>query len=340
MNNYPTINYIGNKQKIVDWIIRKLPIKKGVVVDLFSGGASVSYGLKKKGFSVLSNDFLYSNYVLAKAIIENSTDILDFRKIKYEPKSSDIEKKYFEINFLSDVLYFDFEVKELAKLLLVSENVKEYEKSLFLALLRRAMIRKIPYSRMNIRWDQIKKFRDEEYSYKKYKRRRAYHNKTFSYHIEDYLDQYNKAVFDNGKDNKAFQKDAYVFLKELNVKVDLIYMDPPYPSTMNDYISFYGYFDHILGKQIDNYSKLTDKQTFMGEFEKIIKIACEKSKFVALSINNRAKPSYLEVSKMMSNYGLVSIHEKSHVYKVTGKENKNKSIEYLIILKAKKKSGQ
>jgi adenine-specific DNA-methyltransferase len=336
MNKYPTINYIGNKQKIVDWIIEKFPIKNGTVVDLFSGGASVSYGLKKKGFRVLSNDFLYSNYVLAKALIENSADILDFRKIEYKPKLSDIEKKYSEINFLSDVLYFDFEIKELAKLLLVSENVKEYEKSIFLALLRRAMIRKIPYSRMNIRWDQIKKFRDEEYSYKKYKRRRAYHNKSFFYHIEDYLDQYNKAVFDNGKENMAFQKDAYVFLEELNENVDLIYMDPPYPSTMNDYESFYGYFDQILGKKIETYSKLTDKLTFMEEFEKLVKLACETSNFVALSINNRAKPSYLEISKMVSKYGLVSIHEKNHVYKVTGKENKNKSIEYLIVIDTKK----
>ena len=336
MNKYPTINYIGNKQKIVDWIIQKFPIKNGTVVDLFSGGASVSYGLKQKGFRVLSNDFLYSNYVLAKAIIENSTDILDFRKIEYEPDTLDIETKYNEINFLSDLVYFDFEIKELAKLLLVSENVKEYEKSIFLALLRRAMIRKIPYSRMNIRWDQIKKFRDEEYSYKKYKRRRAYHNKTFFYHIEDYLDQYNKAVFDNGKDNKAYQKDAYVFLEELDEKVDLIYMDPPYPSTMNDYEAFYGYFDQILGKQIVSYSKLTDKQTFMENFETIIKLACKKASFIALSINNRAKPSYSEISKMMSKYGQVKVHEKNHVYKVTGKENKNKSIEYLIVLDTKK----
>ena len=48
--------------------------------------------------------------------------------------------------------------------------LNDEKKYLFLALIRRAMIRKIPYSRMNVPWDQIVKLRDEEYSYKKYKR--------------------------------------------------------------------------------------------------------------------------------------------------------------------------
>lgn len=47
MNKYPKINYIGNKEKLVPWILENLPLKKGVVLDLFSGGCSVSYGLKK-----------------------------------------------------------------------------------------------------------------------------------------------------------------------------------------------------------------------------------------------------------------------------------------------------
>ena len=30
------------------------------------------------------------------------------------------------------------------------------------------MIRKLPYSRMNVNWENIVKLRDEDYSYKKY----------------------------------------------------------------------------------------------------------------------------------------------------------------------------
>lgn len=74
INNYPTVNYIGNKEKIVDWIVDAMPVKKGTIVDLFCGGCSVSYVLKMNGYKVISNDALYSNYVLAK-IIKSIEDI-------------------------------------------------------------------------------------------------------------------------------------------------------------------------------------------------------------------------------------------------------------------------
>ena len=33
------------------------------------------------------------------------------------------------------------------------------------------MIRKMPYSRFNISWEKVKQLRDEDYSYKHYKRK-------------------------------------------------------------------------------------------------------------------------------------------------------------------------
>ena len=69
MSKYPKINYIGNKAKLVDWIIENLPLKCGKVLDIFSGGSSVSYALKENNYEVISNDVLYSNYVISKAII-------------------------------------------------------------------------------------------------------------------------------------------------------------------------------------------------------------------------------------------------------------------------------
>ena len=77
MHKYPKVNYIGNKEKICDWIVENMPVKKGIVLDLFSGGCSVSYALKNKGYIVHSNDVLFSNFVLAKAIIENNNITLD-----------------------------------------------------------------------------------------------------------------------------------------------------------------------------------------------------------------------------------------------------------------------
>ena len=228
MSKYPKINYIGNKDKLVDWIIGNLPLKKGTVLDLFSGGNSVAYALKENNYTVYSNDALYSNYVISKAIIENKDIKLNEDVLNTKVTNSEINKKYKDISFLSNRLYYEEEVKELAKFFVISEKIEnEYEKYLFLALIRRAMIRKLPYSRMNVPWNQIQKLRDEDYSYEKYKRRRAYHNYTFERHIKDNLQNYNNAVFDNQKNNRSFNNDAFDMIDKLNEKVDMIYMDPP-----------------------------------------------------------------------------------------------------------------
>ena len=116
MPKYPKVNYIGNKEKIVNWIIEELPVKKGTVLDIFAGGCSVSYALKKSGYTVISNDILYADYVIAKALIENND--VSLNKEVFEKKVSDktIKKNREKLSFLADRLYYADEIDELAKL--------------------------------------------------------------------------------------------------------------------------------------------------------------------------------------------------------------------------------
>ena len=131
MSKYPKINYIGNKNKLTDWIVDNFPYNKGTVLDLFCGGCSVSYALKEKGYKVYSNDALYSNYVLAKAIIENNNVTLDKTDFEFNISKKEISKKYKEISFLENRLYFPNEVEELAELVCKSNQLKDYKKYLF-----------------------------------------------------------------------------------------------------------------------------------------------------------------------------------------------------------------
>lgn len=335
MSKYPKINYIGNKNKLTDWIVDNFPYNKGTVLDLFCGGCSVSYALKEKGYKVYSNDALYSNYVLAKAIIENNNVTLDKIDFEFNIPKKEISKKYKEIIFLENRLYFPNEVEELAELVCKSNQLKDYKKYLFLSLIRRSMIRKIPYSRMNVPWNQIVKLRDEDYSYAKYKRRRAYHNLPFIDHIYDNLDNYNNSVFDNNQNNMAFNYDAFKMIDNLSEKVDVIYMDPPYPATMNKYGDFYGLYDNIFDKEI-KYTNFSENNRFLENLEKLIIKCLPKTKYIVISENNKTKPTISEISTMISKYGKVEIKEKKHQYKVTNKENKNETIEVLIILEVKK----
>ena len=64
-------NYIGSKQKLVDWIWKHTPEDVESVVDAFSGSGVVAYMYKTKGLRVLANDRLRYCYHAARAIIEN-----------------------------------------------------------------------------------------------------------------------------------------------------------------------------------------------------------------------------------------------------------------------------
>ncbi len=333
MSGYPKVNYIGNKEKLVEWIIDEMPIEDGTVLDIFAGGCSVSYALKEKGYSVIANDILYADYVLAKALIENSNKTLSlsvFDKRVDDDRVLALKRKF---TFLEERLYYPNEIEELARLVAISEKLKGSEKYLFLALLRRAMIRKLPYSRMNVPWNQIQILRDEDYSYRKYKRKRAYHNQTFESHMRENIEEYNAAVFE-GKECKVFNCDAEEMVKKIEW-VDVVYMDPPYPSTMNNYDAFYGLFDEMFDKK-KSHTDFTQKTIFLYNMDKLISKLRGKTNYVVLSQNTRVQPGPDEIENMLRKYGKVTIKEKKHNYQVTGKENKNASKELLFILEMRK----
>lgn len=196
------------------------------------------------------------------------------------------------------------------------------------------MIRKLPYSRMNVPWNNIVKLRDEDYSYEKYGRKRAYHNQSFSHHMRSNLISYNNAVFNNGHSNKAFQEDALDVLDMID-KVSGILLDPPYPGTMNKYEDFYSDFD-VMFETKKQFTNLSDRNNFMANLENIIKKAVTKTEYIILCLNSNSKPGSDDVSRMFEKYGTVTIIEKKHNYQVSGKVNKNTNLEQLIILKVGK----
>lgn len=329
MAKYPKVNYIGNKEKLADWIIDEMPVKSGTVLDMFAGGCSVSYAMKSRGYSVISNDILYADYVIAKALVENSDTKLAINVFDKKVSTKRVEELTEKFSFLSDCLYYQEEVRELSRLVAVSENLNGFEKYMMLALIRRAMIRKLPYSRMNVPWQQIQKLRDEDYSYMKYKRKRAYHNQSFESHMRENIDGYNNAVFSKEK-CMAYNYDAFDMAEKIDF-VDVVYMDPPYPSTMNNYDAFYALFDEMFDKK-KGHTDYTQKTSFLENMDRLIDKLSGKTQYIVLSQNTRSQPGPAEIEAMLNKYGKVTVKEKKHNYQVTGKENKNVSKELLFIL--------
>ncbi|WGE89430.1 DNA adenine methylase [Actinobacillus arthritidis] len=328
---YPKVNYIGNKEKIAEWICEQLPADVKTVADVFSGGCSFSFEAKKRGYQVIANDILNINYQLALALIANNQEILTACDVDFifsnPPQSGFMTKHY------SDVFFFEEECRQLDS---IRENILKLEnthkQALAFALMRRAMIRKMPYSRFTIPWEKVKQLRDEEYSYAKYGRRRAYHNQSFEFHFRENLNAYNQTVFDNGKVHQVYNQDVFELLD--HIQADAVYLDPPYTGTMNNYFGFYGLLDSYISGEIkqpfDNH--FMDKKQAVELFEKLIE-KLKPFKYWLLSYNNVSHPNREELSEMLSHNGRkVTILETPHVYKVTGKKNKQKHTEILFLV--------
>ncbi|MFH0845847.1 MAG: DNA adenine methylase [Patescibacteria group bacterium] len=328
---FPKINFIGNKEKIAEWICDNFPKDASSVFDVFSGGGSVSYFAKKRNFKVISNDILSINYLISKALIENKKETLNDDDLKIifsgRPRKDFMYKNYSEVHFFpEECMELDLYRKNIEKL------NSSYKKALALILFRRAMIRKMPYSRFNLNWNKIKQLRDEDYSYSKYKRRRAYHNQSFKFHFLDNLKGYNSSIFDNGKNNKSLNDDAFNLLG--SIKADIVYLDPPYTGTMNNYFGFYGVFDEYINSKKEKpfLNNFIDKNKSLVLFDKLFS-KLTTYKYWVLSYNNNSFPPKNDLIKLIKKYRKnIKVIERKHNYKITGKDNKNKNKEYLFLV--------
>jgi adenine-specific DNA-methyltransferase len=51
-----------------------------------------------------------------------------------------------------------------------------------------------------------------------------------------------------GANCEVFHDDVMKLANDIK-PIDVVYMDPPYPSTMNNYDAFYGLFDEMFSKK-------------------------------------------------------------------------------------------
>jgi len=89
------MKYIGNKQRLLDFINsvvanENLPTK-GTFIDIFTGTTSVAKYFKKKGYRLVTNDFMTYSYVFQNAYIKNNqypafTKLIKFEEIISNPK--------------------------------------------------------------------------------------------------------------------------------------------------------------------------------------------------------------------------------------------------------------
>jgi DNA adenine methylase len=253
VNRFPSTRFMGSKEKLLAplWAAISQFSPKSVL-DLCSGSGVVSYMLKAQGQKVISNDYMRMATTIADATIANSHEILsqtDITKILDAPEVQD----GFIWHTYREIYYKELDVKFLDKARIAILTLKGAKQSIAMAALIRACIKRRPrgiFTYTGDRYDDGRK--DLKLS--------------LAEHFILAVEQINNAIIDNGTSCEVQNVDLSHNLPD--VKVDTVYLDPPYfsPLSDNEYVRRYHFTEalarnwedveiqsHTKTKKISNY---------------------------------------------------------------------------------------
>ena len=229
---YPPTRFMGSKSKLLSeiWSVAS-QFKFDTAVDLFAGSGIVGYMFKVQGKRVISNDYMAMSATFAKAMIENNSVVLpmdEAEKLLIEQGASN--------HFVAETfqgLYYKDEENALIDVLRTNIAVirEPYKRAIAMTALIRACTKKRPRGIFT-------------YTGERYNDGRKDLQKTLAQQFLEAVEAVNKAVFDNGQQNRARHGDAM----ELRVEqADLVYIDPPYfsPLSDNEYVRRYHFVEGL-----------------------------------------------------------------------------------------------
>lgn len=334
MNSYnqiKTIRYMGNKNKLLDFIIpeiKKITKKGEIICDLMSGTGAVSYALKDK-YIVYTNDIQYYSYIINKAIIENNeitidknTAILDLEK-NFLINQKEKNYNFFEKNF-TDTYFSGPQCCEIDSIRYAIEKVEnEYKRDLYLTALLFSMSK-----------CESTSGHFAQYLPKDHKRLIGLRKKSIWEEMLIKCDDFSSLVM-NRFNNKSFNLDYKELFKCNEFKnVSCVYIDTPY--TGEQYSRFYHILETVA--KYDNpklefkakyrtdrfMSNFSLRSTVKQEFKDMLSFLSKENKKVVLSYSTKGLIPIDELefifSKTFNHYKLI---EKDYKHSTQGKGNIN-----------------
>jgi adenine-specific DNA-methyltransferase len=323
--------YIGNKNKLLDWIkenINNNTKNCNSFLDLFAGTASVTKAFSKSYKKIFVNDTLYSNQIIYKAFFEvgifNEKKLEDILAYYNQIEIQNLEENYFSENFGGK--FFD---EENAKLIgYIREDIESKKNDLTqkeYCILLATLIYNI---------DKIANTVGHFDAYIK----KTIKSPKLHLKMIDIFDIPNIEIF---------RENANDLVKK--IKADIVYIDPPYNS--RQYSRFYHIYENLvkwekpelfgvaLKPKTENmsvYCTVQAKNAFADLIENI------DAKYLVVSYNNtynskssssENKIKLEEITDILNKKGETQIFEASHKYFNTGKTEFNNHKEFLFITK-------
>lgn len=335
VEKYPSTRYMGSKQSLLMQIANAVaPFQFESVLDLFGGSGVVSYMFKSLGKQVITNDYMTMNATLANALITNSEITLTKEDIKIllsinPQRSTFVSDTFKDIYFKDEDNEFIDNVRSNIKLLKGAEK-----QALAMSALIRTCTRKRPrgiFTYTGFRYDDGRK--DLAMS--------------FEEQLLDAIEQLNNAVFDNGRENKSLNKDSMA----VNIKADLVYIDPPYynPTSDNEYVRRYHFVEGLARnwqdvemqwetktKKFKNYpTPFSTKNGAYDAFDQLFKK--HRNSILVVSYSSNSFPTKDEMLRLLAKYKQdVEVIAIDHTYSFGNQghkvnDNKNRVQEYIFI---------
>ncbi len=226
--------YFGGKRRLVGEIFRSLPSPAQAprLLDAFCGGCSVAIYAKAKGYNVIANDIAERSFIVAKALIENSSVRIEPEDVLRLFVAHPDQNHFAETELCPDVLTSK-QAKFLDLAIANARAMPEPKRWLMLLLIVKYVLRMRPMGNFGAKtiihqmeagdWQSI----NPNYVKDALNRKINGHPQRIAQAIAREI---NPGVFANGQTNQALCSDVFDLLP--SVQADIAYFDPPYAGTL------------------------------------------------------------------------------------------------------------
>lgn len=333
---FPKTRYQGSKRKLIDWLWEHISkVEFDSMLDVFGGTGAISHKAKKFNKKVIYNDYLRFNHQIGLAIIENNGTRLTEDDVEFLLQEHDeFEYPTFIQDEFEDLYFTDEENAWLDRMHVNIQKLdNKYKQAIAYAALAQSSLAKRPYNLYH-RANLYMRTQDVERSFGN----KTTWEKSFSEHFKQNVEEYNGAVFDNGRENSAFNMDVMEWENPPNT--DLVYLDPPYydrtkQNGATDYQFYYhflegflqyedwpGMIDHsVKTKRLETEpSPWTDPDRIYDAFEYTFDLFSDRD--IILSYNTAGLPTPEELKDMLEQHkNNVEIEAKEHQYVLSTSED-------------------
>ncbi len=322
-------NYIGSKQKLIDWIWANTPDGARTAVDAFSGSSVVGYMYKSKGLAVQAIDRLAYCHHIARAIVENDKVTLSDEEIEGLLTDSGGVRDFVRKHFGG--VYFEPGVHKLIDIVRSNaDKLSGYKKDIALFALGKTCI--------------TAKGGFGHFGTTKKQDNRADSPAEFKERFSKNCQRINALVFEGEKSCKAHHGDTRKLLGKL--EADVAYFDPPYAThfSQTNYERAYHFIEGLMtwweGKEIQkdsvtrSYEIPTEvtKANSKGFFEEFLGAARHIGHWI-ISYRDQAYPSESEIKRIIAQNGKSSrMKSKTHQYHISAGHGENSlAMEHLFV---------